>query len=140
MTDPLGNRTSVGRTLSAARRRRWALGALVLALVGLNALYAVRARRALASLELQSIEPTIVPAGADATGRVITVGADAVAKRGGRAIVFEVRDGRVTAKPVVLGREQHGRVVIIAGLEGSETLVAQPPEGMQDGDPVRLKK
>ena len=70
---------------------------------------------------------------------VITVPKSAVASRDGKAVVFQVRDGTVRARPVVTGGERQDQVVIREGLAGGETIVARPPETLKDGDGVRVK-
>ena len=88
------------------------------------------------SAKVQFEEPKAV---ADApTGPVVTVPSDAVARRDGKAVVFEVVDGRARIRAVVPGGERQGRVVVKNGLLGTETLVAHPPETLKDGDAVRI--
>ena len=70
---------------------------------------------------------------------VVTVPKDVVATREGKAVVFEIREGKAVARPVVTGVERQGQVVVREGLAGGETLVAKPPEGLKDGDTVRVK-
>jgi HlyD family secretion protein len=70
---------------------------------------------------------------------VITVPKSAVASRDGKAVVFQVREGKVRARPVVTGAERQDQVVIREGLAGGETIVARPPETLKDGDGVRVK-
>ncbi len=70
---------------------------------------------------------------------VVTIPREALANRGGREIVFVARDGRVTLREVVTGGERRGAVVVENGLLGTETLVANPPGALKDGDPVRIK-
>jgi HlyD family secretion protein len=70
---------------------------------------------------------------------VVMVPKESVASRDGKPIVFEVRDGKVRARPVVPGGERQGLVVVREGLAGSETLVVRPPETLKDGDAVRIK-
>ena len=70
---------------------------------------------------------------------VVVVAKEAVVTRDGKSVVFEVRDGKVRARPVVTGGERQGQVVVSEGLAGSETLVARPPETLKDGDTVRIK-
>ena len=69
---------------------------------------------------------------------VVTVPSDAVARRDGKAVVFEVVDGRARLRGVVPGAERQGRVAVKNGLLGTETLVARPPESLKDGDAVRI--
>jgi RND family efflux transporter MFP subunit len=70
---------------------------------------------------------------------VVVVPKEAVVSRDGKPVVFEVRDGKAKARPVVPGGERQGRVVVREGLAGSETLVVRPPETLKDGDAVRVK-
>jgi RND family efflux transporter MFP subunit len=70
---------------------------------------------------------------------VVLVPREAVVSRGGRSVVFLVRESRVQERPVVLGTPRRGQVIVKDGLAGGETLVARPPEGLADGDTVRVK-
>ena len=67
---------------------------------------------------------------------MVTVPADAVARRDGKPVVFEVVDGRARLRAVVPGAERQGSVVVKSGLLGTETLVARPPDTLKDGDAV----
>lgn len=69
----------------------------------------------------------------------VTVPAEAVAKRAGKSVVFEVHGGRVRERGIVMGTERQGQIVVREGLIGSETLVSRPPETLKDGDAVRIK-
>ena len=79
-------------------------------------------------------------AGAAAAVSVVTVPSQAVGKRDGKPVVFEVRDGTVRQLQIVTGVERQGLVVVREGLVGTETLVARVPESLRDGDSVRIKK
>ena len=70
---------------------------------------------------------------------VVLVPREAVTTREGRPTVFLLREGRVQARSVVLGVERQGQVVVKEGLSGGESLVARPPDGLKDGDAVRVK-
>jgi RND family efflux transporter MFP subunit len=70
---------------------------------------------------------------------VVTVPAAALATREGRPVVFEVADGKARQRAIVPGPARQDRVVVQKGLTGTETLVARPPESLQDGDPVKVK-
>ena len=72
------------------------------------------------------------------TAPVVTVPSDAVARRDGKPVVFEVVDGRARLRGVVAGGERQGRVAVKQGLLGTETLVARPPETLKDGDAVKV--
>ena len=71
---------------------------------------------------------------------VIMVPQEAVVSRAGRPQVFEVVQGQARARAIQTGASQQGRVVVKAGLEGSEVLVSRPPDTLKDGDPVRIRQ
>jgi RND family efflux transporter MFP subunit len=77
--------------------------------------------------------------GAPAEAPVVTVPAAAVATRDGKAVVFEVAEGRARERAVVTGPPRQGHVVVRQGLRGTETLVARPPDTLRDGDAVKVK-
>lgn len=70
---------------------------------------------------------------------VVLVPRPAVVTRDGRSVVFVVRDGRVQARPVVLGTEREGRVIVEDGLAGGEVLVGRPPDDLKNGDAVKVR-
>jgi len=82
--------------------------------------------------------------GADATARVLPVApAGAVFRRDGRDYVYLVRDEQIELRAVRLGAETgaggNRRVIISAGVNGGETLVADAAEySFEDGAPVRV--
>jgi RND family efflux transporter MFP subunit len=69
---------------------------------------------------------------------VVTVPADTVVRRDGKAVVFEAADGRARQRTVEAGPDRQGSVVVRSGLDGSETLIARPPETLKDGDAIRI--
>jgi hypothetical protein len=69
----------------------------------------------------------------------VSVPKEAVATRNGDSVVFEVLEGSVRQRKVVTGGERQGQLVVKQGLAGGETLVAQPPETLKDGDRVKVK-
>ena len=83
-------------------------------------------------------EPEISEEPAEAVP-VVLVPREAVVSRDGRPVVFLVREGVVRERPVVLGTPRQGQVIVKDGLAGGETLVARPPDGLADGDAVRIK-
>jgi RND family efflux transporter MFP subunit len=85
-------------------------------------------------------EPRTEATAAEASAPVVAVPGDAVARRDGKPVVFEVVDGRARARAVVPGGERQGMVVVRSGLLGTETLVARPPETLKDGDAVKVKR
>lgn len=90
------------------------------------------------------------PAGSESQGggagsverrRIVRVPAEAIARRGGESFVFEVVDGKTARqRRVVLGPEGRGKVVVESGLGGGEQLVLSPPDGLEDGAPVRPRE
>jgi len=54
--------------------------------------------------------------------------------------VFELERDVALWREVELGDEQGERVVVLAGLDGGERLVAAPPAGLHDGDRVLPKE
>jgi HlyD family secretion protein len=70
---------------------------------------------------------------------VVLVPREAVASRGGKQVVFLVREGKAVAKPVVLGTERKGQLVVKDGLSGGEVLVANPKDDLKDGATVKVK-
>jgi HlyD family secretion protein len=64
---------------------------------------------------------------------------ESVATRDGNPIVFEVLNGTVQERPVKLGGERDGNVVVKNGLSGSELIVSKPPDSLKSGDRVHLK-
>jgi HlyD family secretion protein len=69
----------------------------------------------------------------------ITAPASAIVTRDGGPKAFEVVDGLVKVRPVTTSGTKGTDVVVSQGLSGGETLVANPPEGMKDGDRVRVR-
>lgn len=81
-------------------------------------------------------------AGADsaAAPERIVVPKGAVLQADGKAAVLRVVDGRIRRTAVQLGPgDATGGVVVTSGLQGGETLVADPAPGLEDGDRVRVK-
>jgi hypothetical protein len=54
--------------------------------------------------------------------------------------VFEVVEGTARRVPVTTGAARQDRVVVSAGLVGSETLVLNPPASLSDGDKVAVRR
>ncbi len=71
---------------------------------------------------------------------VLTVPAAAVADRGGRAVVFQIRDDRAAAVPVATGRKFGNAVEITAGLKDGDKVIAKVDERIQNGTRVALAK
>jgi HlyD family secretion protein len=80
------------------------------------------------------------PAEGAAPSPVLTLPAGTAVNRGGRTVVYEIRDGRVAERTIATAGESDGRTVVREGLAGGEILVARPSETLKDGDRVRVKK
>jgi multidrug efflux pump subunit AcrA (membrane-fusion protein) len=89
------------------------------------------------SAKVQFEEPKAAESDAP-RGPVITVPTDAIARRDGKTVVFEVVDGRARLRGILAAGDRQGRTVVKSGLLGTETLVARPPDALQDGDAVRV--
>jgi HlyD family secretion protein len=63
-----------------------------------------------------------------------------VITRNGRPHVFEIVDGTARLVAISTGPKRQDRVVVTGGLVGSETLVANPPEDLKDGDRVSPRR
>jgi len=88
---------------------------------------------------LEPEKPKDKTASAASAPPVVSVPKDAVATRDGKAVVFEVQDGKTRARPVTLGAERQGQVVVRDGLAGGETLVLRPGDALRDGAAVKVK-
>jgi len=91
------------------------------------------------SAKVTFVEPAKRATATEPLAPVVMVPKEAIVSRDGKPVVFELRDGKVRARPVVPGGERQGQVVVREGLAGSETLVVRPPETLKDGDAVRVK-
>jgi RND family efflux transporter MFP subunit len=52
--------------------------------------------------------------------------------------VAVVRDGRAVMVPITLGRDFGTEVEVTSGLDGSETVITNPPDSLLDGEAVRV--
>jgi RND family efflux transporter MFP subunit len=91
------------------------------------------------SAKVTFLEPEKQQAAPVADQPVVLVPREAVATRGGRSVVFLVREGKLVEKPVVLGTERRGQLIVKDGLAGGETLVLSPADGLANGAVVRVK-
>jgi HlyD family secretion protein len=65
---------------------------------------------------------------------------EAIFSRDARSFVYLVNGGKATARPVRVGAEADGRVEILDGLTGGESVVTRGVEVLKDGQRVRVKK
>jgi RND family efflux transporter MFP subunit len=79
----------------------------------------------------------------DATGAqqasLPEVPADAIVTDDEATFVWMVRDGKAEKQPVKVGATQAGAVPVVAGLEGGEVIVVDPPRRLRAGAAVELK-
>ena len=82
------------------------------------------------------------PATADAApyDPKIFVPSHAVVTRDGGARVFQVVDGRAKLLSISTGQARQDQIVVTNGLGGSETIVLNPPIGLNDGDKVAVRR
>jgi HlyD family secretion protein len=76
---------------------------------------------------------------AAATAPVVLVAKEAVVTRDGKPTVYLVRESKAVARPLVLGTERQGQVIVKEGLAGGEVVVARPKDDLRDGTPLKVK-
>jgi multidrug efflux pump subunit AcrA (membrane-fusion protein) len=74
----------------------------------------------------------------DLRNRRTVVQPGAVVERGGRRVVYVVRDDRAIETPVELGGELGEWVEIVKGVEPGTKVVAKPPPKLGDGDRITV--
>ncbi|AVP97132.1 efflux RND transporter periplasmic adaptor subunit [Ahniella affigens] len=65
--------------------------------------------------------------------RGVMVAGGAVVQRDGKDVVFTLQDGRATQTEVKIARRIGDDVEVSAGLNGGETVIVDPPEGLTNG-------
>ena len=73
------------------------------------------------------------------TKTVLTVPSAAIVTRNGSKIVFVAKQGKVIARTIETGQTYGGVVEVRSGVEMGDAVVLTPPEGMADGDAIKLK-
>ena len=71
--------------------------------------------------------------------RIVTVPKDAITTRNGKQVVYVVENNKAHEVTVVTGNELKGQVIVKSGIAGTETLVNNPPQKIQDGLSVKIK-
>ncbi len=71
------------------------------------------------------------------TGETVVVPEQAVAMQGEDQIMFKVIDGRATRTKVEVGQRRDGKVEIVEGVSGSDTIVVAGWQRLRDGAAVR---
>jgi RND family efflux transporter MFP subunit len=92
-------------------------------------------------VQVQFIESAApADAGAPAVARP-RLPSSAVVERDGRSVVFVVGgDGAVERRAVAVAAARAGLSEVQAGLSGGERVVLNPPDGLQDGDRIRIQE
>jgi RND family efflux transporter MFP subunit len=70
--------------------------------------------------------------------KALSVPASAIVRRGQMATVFAIEKDTARLRLVQTGRAAGDQVEVLAGLEEGEAVVAAPPAGLVDGQPVRV--
>jgi RND family efflux transporter MFP subunit len=70
----------------------------------------------------------------------VLIPAESVVKLGGESGVFVLERDRVSFRKVSLGAERASRRVVLSGVVEGDTVVLAPPDSLEDGDRVRVKK
>lgn len=70
----------------------------------------------------------------------VLVPKEAVMTREGRSLVFLQQGAQALSRPVKVGNEVDGRVEVLEGLTGGETVVIRGAETLRDGQRLRVKK
>lgn len=73
------------------------------------------------------------------TKTVLTVPSAAIVTRNGSKIVFVAKQGKVIARTIETGQTYGGVVEVRSGVDMGDAVVLTPPEGMADGDAIKLK-
>jgi RND family efflux transporter MFP subunit len=67
-----------------------------------------------------------------------TVNPAAVVVRGGRKVVFLVKNDRVEETPVILGPEAGDLVEVVSGVKAGDRVVVKPEESLRDGSRIKV--
>ena len=73
------------------------------------------------------------------TKTILTVPSTAIVSRNGSQVVFLAKQGKVIARAIETGQTYGGVVEVRSGVDIGDVVVLTPPEGMSDGDAVKLK-
>jgi RND family efflux transporter MFP subunit len=63
----------------------------------------------------------------------------AVVERNGQSFAWVVADGRAAARPLELGTDRIDLVEVVSGVVPGEAVIINPPEGITEGGPVKLR-
>jgi len=57
----------------------------------------------------------------------------------GPRVIVVGPDQRIHLKPVIIGRDFGTRIEILGGIDGSEQIIVNPPDSLEEGEQVRIK-
>jgi RND family efflux transporter MFP subunit len=102
---------------------------------------AVRFRPNLDSVELRLAvnQPATLQLPAGLSQEIVSVHKDAVLRRGGRDMVYLVRDGAAAPRPVELGQAVGSRFQVLGGLEPGDVVVVRGNERLRPGQAVTFR-
>lgn len=80
-----------------------------------------------------------VPGGPRAAAPRALIPQAAVREEGGKKVVFFVREGRLERRAVALGGTRGSDVEVMAGVNEGDTILLKGPEGLRDGQRVKIK-
>jgi len=80
------------------------------------------------------------PADAKSGPPKVLIPKEAVLSRGGQSLVFLVNGSKAAGRAVKVGGEVDGRVEVLEGLQGGESVVVRGLEAVRDGQRLRIKK
>jgi hypothetical protein len=89
-----------------------------------------------ADLGLAVNQPATLQLPAGGAREVVSVHKDAVLRRGGRDMVYLVRDGAATPRTVALGEAVGSRFQVLDGLVPGDLVVVRGNERLRPGQPV----
>ncbi len=87
-------------------------------------------------VERPTLERRVVNIDSPKSGRLLSAPSEALLTRAGVPGVFVYRQGRARFQMVKTGRTAAGRVEILSGLGGGETLVVGDLKAVRDGSPL----
>lgn len=85
-----------------------------------------------------SVKVNFLPGGEESSGKELTVPARSLVRSENGAYVWVASDGRARRRPVEVGDEVAGKVVVRNGLSPGERIAAQA-EGISEGTPLRIR-
>ena len=93
-----------------------------------------------ASVTFQEIRATATRSQPEANpAPIVLIPKRTVRGQSGASVVWVVTNGTATRRPVTLGRERLDQMEVRSGVVPGEALILNPPDGLTDRGPVRVK-